>query len=291
MKWLDVKKFSSIEVIEEGFEDVGYICTTKIATTLYLAYHLGKPVPLIRLQCYEGLDESKALYEWKYGKQLLYTQILKEKLNDVVQKSDGLSESIEKLHQHDDIFFSGRFLEPRPLLKALQEDEGSVLLVDEVDKSDQEFEAFLLEVLSDFQVSIPEIGTVSAVTKPFVFLTSNNTREMSEALKRRCLHLFIPFPDPKLERRIIRTRVPEVSERLRKQLVSFIQQVRTLDLKKVPSISETIDWARVLLFLHSEKLSAELVRETINVFLKFEEDIKVVEDRLHEFTQKSLAGS
>jgi MoxR-like ATPase len=209
----------------------------------------------------------------------------------VVQKSDGLSESIEKLHQHDDIFFSGRFLEPRPLLKALQEDEGSVLLVDEVDKSDQEFEAFLLEVLSDFQVSIPEIGTVSAVTKPFVFLTSNNTREMSEALKRRCLHLFIPFPDPKLERRIIRTRVPEVSERLRKQLVSFIQQVRTLDLKKVPSISETIDWARVLLFLHSEKLSAELVRETINVFLKFEEDIKVVEDRLHEFTQKSLAGS
>lgn len=314
MKWLDVKKFSSIGVIQQGFEDVGYVCTKKMATTLYLAYHLGKPilvegpagvgktdlgkstalyleVPLIRLQCYEGLDESKALYEWKYGKQLLYTQILKEKLNDVVQESDGLSESIEKLHQHDDIFFSSRFLEPRPVLKALQENEGSVLLVDEVDKSDQEFEAFLLEVLSDFQVSIPEIGTVSAVTKPFVFLTSNNTREMSEALKRRCLHLFIPFPDPKLERRIIRTRVPEVSERLRKQLVFFIQQVRTLDLKKVPSISETIDWARVLLFLHSEKLSAELVRETINVFLKFEEDIKVVEDRLHEFTQKSLAGS
>ncbi|UCB50944.1 MAG: MoxR family ATPase [Deltaproteobacteria bacterium] len=311
MKWLDEEKFSTIERIQQGFDAVEYVCTKKIATTLYLAYHLGKPilvegpagvgktdlgksaaiylqVPLIRLQCYEGLDESKALYEWKYGKQLLYTQILKDKLNDLVQKSDGLTESIEKLHQHDDIFFSRPFLEPRPLLKALQQQEGCVLLVDEVDKSDQEFEAFLLEILSDFQVSVPEIGTVSAVSKPFVFLTSNNTREMSEALKRRCLHLFIPFPDPKLERKIIHTRVPGIPERLRKQLVSFIQQVRKLDLKKVPSISETIDWARVLLLLHADKLSPDLVRETLNVFLKYEEDIRTVEEHIYDFTEKAV---
>ena len=312
MKWLDEEKFSTIERIHQGFDGVEYVCTKKIATTLYLAYHLGKPilvegpagvgktdlgksaatylqVPLIRLQCYEGLDESKALYEWKYGKQLLYTQILKDKLNDLIQESDGLTESIEKLHQHDDIFFSSPFLEPRPLLKALQQQEGCVLLVDEVDKSDQEFEAFLLEILSDFQVSVPEIGTVSATSKPFVFLTSNNTRELSEALKRRCLHLFIPFPDPKLERKIIHKRVPGIPEKLRKQLVSFIQQVRELDLKKVPSISETIDWARVLLLLHSDKLSPDLVRETLNVFLKFEEDIRTVEERLYDFTEKSIA--
>ena len=233
MKWLYNEKFGSVENIQQGFEAVGYVCTKKIATTLYLAYHLGKPiliegpagvgktdlaksaatfldVLLIRLQCYEGLDESKALYEWKYGKQLLYTQILKDKLNDLLQKTDRLSKYIDKIHQFDDIIFSNHFLEPRPLLKALQQKEGVVLLVDEVDKSDQEFEAFLLEILSDFQVSIPEIGTVSAVSKPFVFLTSNNTREMSEALKRRCLHLYIPFPDPKLERKIIRSRVPGV---------------------------------------------------------------------------------
>lgn len=312
MEWLDKQKFGSVENIQQGFEDVGYVCTKKIATTLYLAYHLGKPilvegpagvgktdlaksaatffdVLLIRLQCYEGLDESKALYEWKYGKQLLYTQILKDKLNDLFQKTDSLSKSIDKLQQFDDIFFSNHFLEPRPLLKALQQKKGVVLLVDEVDKSDQEFEAFLLEILSDFQVSIPEIGTVSAVSKPFVFLTSNNTREMSEALKRRCLHLFIPYPDPKLERKIIRIRVPGVSERLRKQLVFFIQQVRKLDLKKVPSISETIDWAKVLLVLHSDKLNPELVRETLNVFLKFEEDIKTVEEHLYDFTGKAAA--
>ncbi len=312
MEWLDKEKVFSIERIQKGFEDVGYVCTRQIAATLYLAYHLGKPilvegpagvgktdlgkstatylqVPLIRLQCYEGLDESKALYEWKYGKQLLYTQILKDKLNDVIEESDGLTESIEKLHRHDDIFFSSPFLEPRPLLKALQHKEGCVLLVDEVDRSDQEFEAFLLEVLSDFQVSVPEMGTVSAISKPFVFLTSNNTREMSEALKRRCLHLFIPFPDSKLERKIIHSRVPEISERLRKQLVSFIQQVRKLDLKKVPSVSETIDWARVLLLLHAGELSPELVRETLNVFLKFEEDIRMVQEHLYDFTEKASA--
>jgi len=314
MNSLHDKKFSSIENIQQGFKDSEYICSKEIATTLYLAYHLEKPIlvegpagvgktelaktaasfldiSLIRLQCYEGLDESKAIYEWKYGKQLLYTQMLKDKLNDVVKGADGLSESIEKLHQYNDIFFSRSFLEPRPLLKALQQEEGAVLLVDEIDKSDHEFEAFLLEILSDFQVSIPEIGTIHSVTRPFVFLTSNNTRELSEALKRRCLFLFIPLPDPKLEREIIRIRVPGISEMLRIQLVSFIQQLRKLDLKKIPSISETVDWARVLLLLHANKLSADLVSETLHVILKFEGDIKIAEEHLYDMTIKATRES
>jgi MoxR-like ATPase len=310
MKLSHDNKFVSIEDIQKGFGNIGYICSRQIATTLYLAFHLEKPIlvegpagvgktelakttaaylqkPLIRLQCYEGLDESKALYEWKYGKQLLYTQILKEKLNEILKDTKGLGPSIAKLHQHDDIFFSTHFLEPRPLLSAIQSKEGAVLLVDEVDKSDQEFEAFLLEILSDFQVSVPEIGTIQATSKPFVFLTSNNTREMSEALKRRCLHLFIPFPDAKLEKEIIRVRVPDVSEDLRSQLVSFIQQVRKLDLKKLPSVSETIDWAKVLVLLHSSALDPELIKETLNIFLKFEEDIDVVKEHLYQLVDKS----
>lgn len=289
MKSEHARKFESIEDIRKGFEDAGYICSQQIATTLYLAGHLEKPIlvegpagvgktelakaaaayldiPLIRLQCYEGLDESKALYEWKYGKQLLYTQILKDKLNDLLEGVGGLAASVSKVHQYDDIFFSLDFLAPRPLLEALQQEAGAVLLVDEVDKSDQEFEAFLLEILSDFQVSVPEIGTIKAVTKPFVFLTSNNTREMSEALKRRCLHLFIPFPDPRLERQIIRVRAPEVPEKLRDQLVSFIQQVRRLDLKKVPSVSETIDWAKVLMILNATELRPDLIKDTLKSF-------------------------
>ena len=304
-------KFASTREIQQGFKDAQYICNKKIATTLYLAYHLGKPilvegpagvgktelaktaatyldVALVRMQCYEGLDESKALYEWKYGKQLLYTQMLKEKLNDVIKGADGLSESIDKLHQYNDIFFSESFLEPRPLMKALQDKEGAVLLVDEIDKSDHEFEAFLLEILSDFQVSIPEIGTIVAEARPFVFLTSNNTRELSEALKRRCLHLYIPLPDPKLEREIIQIRVPGLSESLRVQLVSFVQQLRELDLKKVPSISETVDWARVLLLLHADKLSSDLISETFHVILKFEEDIKAAEEDLYDMTRIAI---
>jgi MoxR-like ATPase len=304
-------KISSIENIQKAFKNVEYICSRKIATTLYLAFKLNKPIlvegpagvgktdlanktaaflnlPMVRLQCYEGLDESKSLYEWKYGKQLLYTQILKDKLNDIVKETHNLSESIDALHRYDDIFFSKQFLEPRPLLSALQHQSGSVLLVDEIDKSDDEFEAFLLEILSDFQVSIPEIGTIKAETMPFVFLTSNNTRELSDALKRRCLHLYIPFPEAELEREIITVRVPDISESLRVQLVDFIQQVRKLDIKKLPSISETIDWAKVLLLLHADNLSTEIVRSTLNVFLKFENDISVVNDKIREMTQHSL---
>lgn len=303
--------FDNPEGVRKGLQNVGYIASDRIANTVYLASHLAKPilvegpagvgktelakataafmgVPLIRLQCYEGLDESKALYEWKYGKQLLYTQLLKDKLDLIVQGEMDLSESIEKLHQYDDIFFSPRFLEPRPLLKALQQKQGAVLLVDEVDKSDDEFEAFLLEILSDFQVSIPEIGTIEATSVPFVFLTSNNTRELSEALQRRCLHLYISFPDERLEREIVRTRVPDITEKLNRQLVAFINKVRQLDIRKLPSVSETIDWARTLVLLHADNLDREMVKRTLNTFLKTQQDIQVAESRLDALTEQTV---
>lgn len=305
------EQFTSIDAVLEKLRDVSYIASRQMAMTVYLASRLEKPIlvegpagvgktelakataaclqlPLIRLQCYEGLDESKALYEWKYGKQLLYTQLLKDKLDDIISRENGFKTAMDKLHQYDDIFFSWPFLEPRPLLKALQEKDGCVLLIDEIDKSDDEFEAFLLEILSDFQVSVPEIGTVQAVTRPLVFLTSNNTREISEALKRRCLHLYIPFPEAALEREIIRRRVPDISEQLAHQVVNFIQDVRKLDLKKVPSISETIDWARVLMILHAEILNPALVRDTLNTFIKFEDDIGVVAEKVHQLTATAI---
>src|SRR5690606_19686011 len=229
--------------------------------------------PLIRLQCYEGLDETRALYEWKYSKQLLYTQLLKEKLGDVLGNAQTLTESMQRLAGFGDAFYSEDFLEPRPLLQALRADEAPVLLIDEVDKADQEFEAFLLELLSDYQISIPELGTVRARHEPLVFLTSNNSRELSDALKRRCLHLYIPFPDTALEQQIIAARVPEVSATLRQQMVDFIQRLRTLDLKKQPAVSESIDWARALLLLNVDTLDATLVDQTLNLLLKHEQDM------------------
>ena len=304
----------SVDSLKEQFEQHKYICSNQIATAVYLAFHLRKPVliegppgvgktelakttaemfavPLIRLQCYEGLDEAKAIYEWKYGKQLLYTQVLKETLDEVLQGAQGFAESVNRLHEFGDIFFSEEFLEPRPLLKALKEENGCVLLIDEVDKSDHEFESLLLEILSDYQVSIPEIGTVKARAEPpMVFLTSNNTREISDALKRRCLHLYIPFPDVDLERKIIHARVPEIPALLRNQLVNFIHELRDMDLKKVPAISETIDWARTLLLLHTESLDPDLVRDTLNVILKFQEDIDNIDNEISTLTHSAVSA-
>ena len=235
---------------------------------------------LVRLQCYEGLDESKALYEWRYGKQLLYTQILKEQMQEVLEGAKGLKESLGRLMKFEDIFFSEDFLETRPLLKALTSEKGTVLLIDEVDKSDEEFEALLLEILSEFQISIPELGVREAKVKPLVMLTSNNSREIGDALKRRCLHLYIPFPDAKLERQIVQARVPEISESMQIQLVNFVQGIRELDLKKQPAISETIDWAKTLILLNSEELDANLAEETLNILLKHQQDIEVVKKEI-----------
>jgi MoxR-like ATPase len=308
----DFPQLASIEKIEQGFESFGYICSTQIATAVFLAAALRKPIlvegppgvgktelakttsqlldlPLIRLQCYEGLDEAKALYEWKYGKQLLYTQVLKEKLGDLLQGAQGLAESVERLHQFGDIFYSPEFLEPRPLLKAMQQEKGAILLIDEVDKSDYEFESLLLELLSDYQISIPEIGTVKATTTPMVFLTSNNTRDLSDALKRRCLHLYIPFPTVELEERIIQSRVPDIDDLLRHQLVQFVHSLRQLDLKKNPAISETIDWARSLLLLSADQLNEDLVRTSLNVLLKFEDDINATEPQLQSLIGEAIA--
>jgi len=304
-------KVPTIESVEEGLVRAGYIPSRQIATALFLSLRLQKPIlvegpagvgktelakaaaeflglPLIRMQCYEGLDESKALYEWKYGKQLLYTQILKDKLGETFRDTDNLGDALKRLNSFSDVFYSHDFLEPRPLLRALQMEQGAVLLVDEIDKADEEFEAFLLEILSDYQVSIPEIGTVSAIVPPVVVLTSNNTRDLGDAMKRRCLHLHIGYPDQKLEERIIDSRVPEVSTVLRKQLVSFVQQLRAIDLRKLPSVSETIDWARALLLLHAKDLETQMVQDTLNVLLKFEGDMNTGTKRAAELTHKAL---
>ena len=301
---------TSIAAVEAGLAGSGYIPSRQIATAVYLAHHLQKPVlvegpagvgktelakslaawldlPLIRMQCYEGLDEAKALYEWKYGKQLLYTQILREKIGEVLGDTDSLTAALAQLHGFGDLFFAPEFLEPRPLLRALQAPAGAVLLVDEVDKSDQEFEAFLLEILSDYQVTIPEIGRIAATVPPVVILTSNSMRDLGDALKRRCLHLHIGFPDAKLEARIIASRVPAAEAGLRNRLVAFVQGLRGLDLRKPPSVSETIDWARVLVLLHAETLETELVRDTLNVLLKFETDIETAGRQLGELLAKA----
>jgi MoxR-like ATPase len=228
---------------------------------------------LIRLQCYEGLDETKALYEWEYAKQMLYTQLLRDTLQNIIGHVSSLREAAERIAAEDEVFFSEQFLLPRPLLQALTADEPVVLLIDEIDRADVEFEAFLLEVLSDFQVSVPELGTIRAKHHPIVFLTSNNTRELSEALKRRCLYLFLDYPTPEAELMIVRLRVPDLAPELARQAVELVQQLRHLDLKKSPSISETLDWAQALVKLNAAHLDRQTLETTLSVLLKHETDI------------------
>ena len=304
--------FSSIDDVVQQFAEQKYICNRTIATVVYLAAKMGKPIlvegpagvgktelakvvsrclgrELIRLQCYEGLDEAKALYEWEYGKQLLYTQILKDKIGEVLAGTGTLREAVDRISAQDGVFFSERFILPRPLLRAITSEEPSVLLVDEIDKSDNEFEAFLLEILSDFQVSVPELGTISARNIPLVVLTSNNSREVSDALKRRCLHLFIDYPSQAHELEIIKLKVPEVAEALAADVVAVVQSVRKLDLKKAPSISETLDWARALALLNIESLGEELVNDTLTTIFKYEGDVRKAQTELRDFTARQKA--
>jgi MoxR-like ATPase len=295
--------FRSPEQLIERFREHGYVLDPRAAVVLYLCEQLRKPVlvegpagvgktelaktlaaaaptELIRLQCYEGLDEAKALYEWEYAKQLLYTQILRDKIGDVLAGAANLREAVERLAQQEDAFFSDRFLMPRPLLRAIRAQQKVVLLIDEVDRAEQEFEAFLLEVLSDFQVSVPELGTLRAAQHPLVILTSNNAREVSDALKRRCLHLYIDYPARERELEIVRARLPDVPAALAAEVVRVVQAVRELDLKKKPSISETLDWARALVVLHADTLDEKLARDTLNLVLKYQGDIERTRDKL-----------
>ncbi|MBN2025716.1 MAG: MoxR family ATPase [Actinobacteria bacterium] len=300
--------FSSIDEVREKLAGQKYICNREIATVVYLAEKLEKPVlvegpagvgktdlgkvtaaalgrDFIRLQCYEGLDEAKSLYEWEYSKQLLYTQILKDVLAEELSGARSLAEAVDRVARQDEVFFSQKFVVPRPLLKAITSENPALILIDEVDKSDPEFEAFLLEILSDFQVSIPELDTLKAKHIPMVVLTSNNARELSDALKRRCLHLYIDFPDWEQELEIVRLKVPGINDRLAEQVVKAIHRLRKLEIKKTPGISETLDWARSLVVLNADVLDQELVRSTLNIILKYEKDIQKAKDNLRQIVE------
>ena len=303
--------FKSPEKLKTALGEQAYIANDEIATILYLSQQLGKPLlaegpagvgktelakalagatgrELIRLQCYEGLDETKALYEWEYAKQLLYTQLLRDKLQETLSTADSLKIAADRLMAEEDIFFSMRFLLQRPLLKAILSPEPTVLLIDEIDRADAEFEAFLLEVLSDFQVSVPELGTLTAVHRPLVVLTSNNTRELSEALKRRCLYLFIDYPSIEQELAVVRMKVPELSPRLARQVVEMVHKLRGFDLRKSPSISETLDWAKALVTLNSQNLDEETLKTTLSVLLKHETDLQRARHQLFNPPQSGL---
>ena len=277
------------ELVRGGLQKALYLTTPRVETVLYLALALEKPLliegpagagkteigkvlagtlqtELVRLQCYEGLDEAKALYEWNYQKQLLR-----------IQADRAGDQEWNEVSQH---IFSRDYLLERPLLHAITAPHKVVLLIDEVDKADEEFEAFLLEILSDFQVSIPELGTVTARHRPVVVLTSNRARELSEALTRRCLYLYLDFPGVEIEREIIRLKVPDLDAALREQVARFVHGLRKLDLRKVPSIAEALDWARALRALKIQELDAAAVRQTLNLVLKHEDDLRKADGKI-----------
>jgi MoxR-like ATPase len=305
--------FESPQELKFALGEQKYIASDEISTILYLSQQLSKPLltegpagvgktelakaisgatgrELIRLQCYEGLDETKALYEWEYAKQLLYTQLLRDKLQDSLSGTGNLGEAADRLAEEEDVFFSMRFLLQRPLLKAILSESPTVLLIDEIDRADAEFEAFLLEVLSDFQVSVPEIGTLKARHKPLVLLTSNNTRELSEALKRRCLYLFINYPSLEQEMAVVRLKVPELSTKLAQQAVELVQSLRSMDLRKSPSISETLDWAKALVALNAQALNQQTLENTLSVLLKHETDLQRAKRWMQRPTQGYSPG-
>src|SRR5512139_1766840 len=303
------QRFDSPRELKVALGEQQYIASDEIGTTVFLTDQLSKPLltegpagvgktelakaiagatgrEMIRLQCYEGLDETKALYEWEYAKQLLYTQLLRDKLQETLAGTDNLGAAADRLAQEEDVFFSMRFLLQRPLLKAILSDQPTVLLIDEIDRADAEFEAFLLEVLSDFQVSVPELGTLHAIHRPLVILTSNNTRELSEALKRRCLYLFIDYPTIEQEMAVVRLKVPDLSARMAHQAVELVQELRALDLRKSPSISETLDWAKALVALNAKELDAATLETTLSVLLKHESDLQ----RARRWLQRPSSG-
>jgi MoxR-like ATPase len=293
----DPHTFLSIDDVASRFAAAGYITDRRLATTIYLVSRLNKPVllegpagvgktelgktlatvtgrRLLRLQCYEGQDETRALYEWDYGKQLLYTQMLREKINDIIADAPDIPAAVARIEGHGGVFFSDHFLVARPLLDAIRGEEPAVLLIDEVDRADEALEAVFLECLGEYQVSVPEIGTYTAKTPPFVVLTSNNTRDLSAALKRRCLHLFLDYPDAERELAIVRSKQTGLPEAAARQLVEVVRGLRELPLRKSPSISETIDWARTLTVLGVDELDAGVLADTLNIVLKYERDMQ-----------------
>ncbi len=299
-------EFADVADVADRFAAAGYLADSRLATTVFLQSRLGKPVllegpagvgktqlaatlaevtgrRLLRLQCYEGQDETKALYEWDYGKQLLYTQLLRDKIGDVIADAATISEAVARIGDEDSVFFSETFLAPRPLLEAVRSPEPVVLLIDEIDRADEALEAVLLELLAEFQVSVPELGTFRAVHQPYVILTSNTTRDLSAALKRRCLHLFLDYPDPERELAIVASKDTGLPDALARQLVDIVRQLRDLDLRKSPSISETVDWARTLAVLGAEELTAAVLSDTANVVLKYQRDLERAMEVLPSF--------